>query len=141
MERAPFEWSRPVERERERPRVQDRMPTGKPTLGQPYVWATPKPRYVDDTPKMGRMGTAAFLAFLVLLAFGAVWVIERDVEGPAASQPVPQSAALDSKTSNIDDIPTPSVTQEPPPVIGSTEPPPPITPDLQARVADRQGLR
>ena len=56
MERAPFEWSRPIERERERPRVQDRMPTGKPALGQPYVWATPKPRYVDDTPKMGRDG-------------------------------------------------------------------------------------
>ena len=64
-------------------------------------------------------------------------MIERDVEGPAASQPVPQTAALDSQTSNIDDVPAPSVTQEPPPVIGSTEPPPPITPDVQARVADR----
>ena len=36
----------------------------------------------DDTPRMGRAAGAAYLAFLVLLAFGAVWVIERDVEGP-----------------------------------------------------------
>ena len=44
----------------------------------------------DDTPRMGRAAGAVYLAFLVLLAFGAVWVIERDVEGPA---PVAESRA------------------------------------------------
>jgi hypothetical protein len=131
MERAPFEWGQPVEREREtpprgerRPRG-ERMPSGQPAFGQPYIWAAPRPRYVDDTPKMGRAGSAVFLGFLVLLAFGAVWVIERDVEGPAVTnEEVPQSAALESRA----DTPIASTegesAQEPPPVIGSTEPPP-----------------
>ena len=140
MERAPFEWGQPVEREEELPsRADIRMPSGRPAFGQPYIWATPKARprfpYVDDTPKMGRVGGAAFLGFLVLLAFGAVWVIERDVEGPAATEAeLPKSAALDSQAktpvSNTNEaevpqvLPEPLPSREPPPVIGSTEPPP-----------------
>jgi hypothetical protein len=74
---------------------------------------------------MGRAGTAAFIGFLVLLAFAAVWVIERDVEGPAVTkEDVPQSAALDSPAetpiAKIDG----ETAQEPPPLIGTTEPPP-----------------
>jgi hypothetical protein len=149
MERAPFEWGQSVEGERQReapPRGERRptgerrpslrVPSGQPAFGQPYVWATPRPRYVDDTPKMGRVGSAAFLGFLVLLAFGAVWVIERDVEGPAATESeLPQTAALESQAetppvSNTNEaeappvLKEPSPSKEPPPVIGSAEPPP-----------------
>ena len=139
MERAPFEWGQPVEREEELPsRADIRMPSGRPAFGQPYIWATPKARprfpYVDDTPKMGRVGGAAFLGFLVLLAFGAVWVIERDVEGPAATEAeLPKTAALESQTKRRCRTPMrrrcpgsagAATSKEPPPVIGSTEPPP-----------------
>src|SRR5262245_49093680 len=102
MERAPFEWSEPSEFESEAPpHVERPMPSGQPTLGQPYIWAAPQPRprfrYMDDTPKMGRVGGAAFLGFLVLLAFGAVWVIEQDFEGPSTNkEPAPQKAALET---------------------------------------------
>ncbi len=41
---------------------------------------------------MGRGAGAAYLAFLVLLAFGAVWVLEQDIEGPTPS--------VDSRASN-----------------------------------------
>jgi len=124
MERGPFEWGEPVEHEGEMPPRSERLPSGQPAFGQPYIWATPRPRYVDDTPKMGRAGSAAFVGFLALLAFGAVWVIERDVEGPAVTnEEVSQSAVLESRAETPID-PMPSVGQEPPPVIGSTEPPP-----------------
>ena len=39
----------------------------------------------DDTPRMGRGAGAAYLAFLVLLAFGAVWVLKQDIDGPTPS--------------------------------------------------------
>ena len=162
MERAPFEWSRPVRRERDvPPRPEQRMPFGRPGVGQPYLWAAPikRPRfrYVDDTPRMGRVGGAAFLAFLMLLAFGAVWVIEQDFKGPStAAEPTPQSAAAEpqdespaaldeeplavraggpegpplrqSEGSRLRELAEPNVPAartrvEPPPVIGTREPP------------------
>ena len=159
MERAPFEWSRPVRRERDvPPRPEQRMPSGRPALGQPYIWAAPRKRprfrYVDDTPRMGRVGGAAFLAFLMLLAFGAVWVIEQDFKGPStAAEPTPQSAAAepqDESPAALDEEPLavraggpecPPLPAQPernprvpPPVIGSYEtpvkktPPPPFAP-------------
>jgi len=180
MERAPFGWNQPAEREPDELEsfardgdlplygdgpiddepIDRPTPSGKPAFGQPYIWATsPKPRprfrYVDDTPKMGRIGGAAFLAFLVLLAFGAVWVIEQDFKGPSPTpQPATQTAALESPQppeAKPDDsqpnaeaaVPPPAeeksapenpgtleqnagdprALREPPPVIGTHEPP------------------
>lgn len=176
MERAPFGWSQPpVERDEDLPLHIDRpMPSGRPAFEQPYIWASPpkaRPRfrYVDDTPKMGRLGSAAFLGFLVLLAFGAVWVIEQDFNGsPATAEPPKEAAALEPPAEipvsslagapdvaadqpdesrvvqtgganeiatqesaalsdqQVDDVRT--TREEPPPVIGTHEPPPDSTP-------------
>ena len=68
----------------------------------------------DDTPKMGRAAATAYLAFLVLLAFGAVWVLERDIEGPTPSE--------DARASNQ--------------ATTSAELPPPVDPDQPISVPD-----
>lgn len=122
MERAPFEWAEPAEdREPEiTPRV-ERIPSGKPDFGQPYVWAPPRPRYVDDTPKMGRIGSAAFLGFLVLLAFGAVWVVERDVGGlDTREEPLPKAATLEPPAADVPVVTAQESEPEGPPPSTST---------------------
>ena len=107
----------------------------------------------DDTPRMGRGAGAAYLAFLVLLAFGAVWVLERDIEGPtpsvderASNEPpitgaeLPRPVELEQPTSvpDLGDLPPvdvgrsaavdlPAAPVEPPAVPEAATPPPRVT--------------
>ena len=41
---------------------------------------------VDDTPKLGRDARIAYVLFIVAVAVAVVWVIQRDVQGPVASE-------------------------------------------------------
>lgn len=84
----------------------------------------------DDTPRMGRAARAAYLAFIVLLAIGAVWVIKRDVEGPVAQAGPQASEEAVPAVDNVDDLP--SIEVDPPASIElptGTLPEPNATPD------------
>ena len=92
----------------------------------------------DDTPKMERGTRAAYLALLVVLAFGAVWVLERDIEGPATTadstttEPPPLTGVPATAVPDSDDLVASRELSEPSPTV------PPA--DVPAQQADTRPI-
>ncbi len=84
--------------------------------------ASTKRSRARSASKMGRATRATYLALLLVLAFGAVWVLERDIEGPATT--------ADTQTSPQ---PSASARTEPPPLKGEAA----VVPEGDDRVASR----
>lgn len=115
-ERLRPEHAPPLFDERIRPHQADGTSEQRPIV----IWPE------DDTPKMGRAMRGVYVAFLVVLAFGAVWVLERDIAGPATEGNQSQAA----------NVPSSSPAPLPPPAPG----PDPVAPDTNAPAPSTESI-